>query len=101
MGKRHIWTLNENQYCVDVVIEHFVLDNWHELKRLTDDLYIHFEKEISYNSIKMKLQNIKYLLEEYKVKNSLLLRPLSNYSQDNLIAFLKAIQNLSQDYFQA
>lgn len=85
--KKHSWTYEENEYCVEEVFKNFVIGDEYDFETLITKLYIHFDGEIKKSSIKMKLQNIKYLLIMYNVPNTLTVAALENASEDNEYAF--------------
>ena len=87
-GQKHQWTFSENVYCVEVVFENFVLKKYHLLTAVIEEIYRNFNGEIKKASIAMKLQNIKTLLNEYKIENTLEIAPLEHISTDNRNAFV-------------
>ena len=58
-----------------------------DYKTIITKIYIHFDGEIKKSSIKMKLQNIKYLLNTHNVPNTLMIAALKDVSEDNKYAF--------------
>lgn len=88
MTKPHSWTYEENEHCVEEVFKNFVVNKEFDYETIITKLYIHFDGEIKKSSIKMKLQNIKYLLNTYSVPNTLMIAALENASEDNIHAFL-------------
>lgn len=84
----HNWTYQENEICVEQAFKSFVIERDFDYKFVVTKLYIHFDGAISKNSIKMKLQNIKYLFNKYKIPNTLSLDELSNVAYDNELAFI-------------
>lgn len=79
MGKQ-IWTLEEDRICCEICVREFV--------KIKNDLtseecltLIQEHEEISKrdrSSIRMRLQNIKSLLEEWEISNNLPLKSLTN-----------------------
>lgn len=86
-GHKHRWTYEENEYCVEEVFTNFVLNREYNFDSVVKKIFIHFDEEIKRSSIMMKLANIKYLLEQYNVSNTLMVKPLEHVSQDNIDAF--------------
>lgn len=91
-GQKHQWTFSENVYCVEVVFENFVIKKYHLLNSVIEEIYRNFNGAIKKSSIIMKLQNIKTLLNEYKIENTLNIAPLGHVSADNQIAFEKVYE---------
>lgn len=85
--EKHAWTYSENEHCVEEVFKNFVIGKEYDFETVITKLYIHFDGEIKKSSIKMKLQNIKYLLNTYNVPNTLMIAALENTSEDNKYAF--------------
>lgn len=91
MGK-HSWDDIEVLYCVDRVFETFVINRQYDYDELLDELYIHFEMQIKKSSLKMFLSNMKYLFNEYKIPNTLMISPLKNASLTAKAAFNIALE---------
>lgn len=87
VAEKHFWTYEENEYCVEEVFKNFVINNEFDYKTIITKIYIHFDGEIKKSSIKMKLQNIKYLLNTHNVPNTLMIAALKDVSEDNKYAF--------------
>ena len=85
---QHVWSYAENEYCVEEVFKNFVIDNEYDYETVIFRIYIHFDGDIKKSSIKMKLQNIKFLLTKYNIPNTLMLASLENVAYDNELAFL-------------
>lgn len=96
MPQKHNWTYSENEYCVEEVFKTFVINKEYDFEFIITKLYIHFDGEIKKSSIKMKLQNIKYLLNLNNVPNTLMLAPLENISEDNVYAFFAVAKKYSK-----
>ncbi|MDE5943362.1 MAG: hypothetical protein K2H30_04050 [Clostridia bacterium] len=86
--KIHNWTFEENRYCVEQAFENFVINKENDFETVIFKLYLHFDGAIKKGSLKMKLQNIKYLFNKYNVPNTLYLGELQNTSEDNEYAFI-------------
>ena len=56
----------------------------------------HKLSEISESSLKMKISNIRQVLEERKINNSLATKPFSNYSKQNEHAMNLALSKLNK-----
>ena len=89
---RHTWTEKEDVLCCLEYLK-YSLQNIYikEYSPLLDKLSQQLQ-EISRNSIKMKLQNIKYLCEQNKIPDFIDIKSLSNYSQQNEYLFLLVTQ---------
>lgn len=92
----HNWTYSENEYCVEEVFKNFVIDKEYDYETIITKLFIHFDGAIKKSSIKMKLQNIKWLLIQYNIPNTLMIKPLQNASEDNVFAFFTMIKKYNQ-----
>lgn len=86
MNQRHSWTYEENLICTEEAIKQFVINQDMDYEDVISTLYIRLDLQIKKGSIKMKLSNIKYLFEKYKIKNTLMIAPLNNASEDNEMA---------------
>ena len=92
----HHWTYYENEYCVEQAFENFVLKKEFDYKSVINKLYIHFDGTIKKSSLKMKLQNIKYLFNKYNFPNTLFISELDNVSEDNEYAFVAVCKKYSK-----
>lgn len=82
-NNRHRWSFEEDAYCSEICVEYFVLKKSDiSVGALIEELSDRFPCILP-NSLKMKVQNIKQILDEEGIENSLNVRPLSNYSQQN------------------
>ena len=88
---RHHWTYGENYKCCEKFIDKYVIEKSYEnIDVLVSNLMI--ITHIKQSSIKMKLQNIKYLFKEYKIKDTAPISYLPNVSEENRRAFLDVIK---------
>lgn len=91
MEKRHRWLFNEDKYCCEKYIEYYVLNK----SGLKIDMFVELLKaalpEIKKNSLKMKVSNIKQILIELGIDDTLDVKPLKNYSRQNKVAMLKVL----------
>lgn len=94
--KRHQWSYEENEYCVEEVFKNFVINKEYDYNTVITKIYIHFNGALKRSSIKMKLQNIKWLLIQYNIPNTLVLKPLENASDDNLYAFFAVLKKYNK-----
>lgn len=92
MQQKHNWNYSENEYCVEEVFKNFVINTEYDYETIITKLFIHFNGTIKRSSIKMKLQNIKWLLIQYNIPNTLMIKPLQNVSNDNVLAFFAAVK---------
>lgn len=96
MGQKHRWTFQEDQECCETCVQQFVVNksnlSANELiKDLSDKL-----PEIPETSLRMKISNIKQLLEEHGIDNTLNIKPLAKYSKQNERAMNIALSKLSK-----
>lgn len=89
MAEKHRWTLAEDEYCCRRYAEEYVLrkssmDMSSFVRLLSKEL-----SEIKENSLKMKITNIKQILLDMGIEDSLIVKPLKNYSQQNKRAMEK------------
>ena len=84
----HSWSYEENEICVTQAFRSFVIEKEYDYKLVITKLYLHFNGAIKKSSIKMKLQNIKYLFNKYNIPNTLCISELKNASDDNEFAFI-------------
>lgn len=93
-SQKHTWTFEEDLYCCETCIQRFVVErSTMTIPELLTELSIHCP-DISVRSLRMKISNIKQLLEENELENTLPIKPLGNYSQQNKRAFDIARTNL-------
>lgn len=92
----HSWTYDENEFCVEQAFKSFVIEKEYDYQFAVTKLYIHFGSTIKKSSLKMKLQNIKYLFNKYNIPNTLCLSELSNASEDNEKAFIAICKKYSK-----
>lgn len=91
----HDWTFEENYICCYEYITNFIIGKTSEyivLQKLKDKL-----KDITESSLRMKMQNIKQIVIEKNLLDNSCMRPLPNFSKENLLAFNKAMQDLNLD----
>lgn len=89
---KHKWLYEEDKLCCKVVIEEYVLRKSN--KNLEDVLETLSYKmpDIGRNSLRMKIQNIKQLLKEAGIDNTLNTKALYSYSAQNKRAFEDVIR---------
>ena len=93
----HHWTYLENDICVKMVFYNFVYHRYQDVSGVVDDIYEYLNCAIKQSSIHMKLSNIKYLLIEEGIQNSLSVKPLSQVSDDCRRAFKRAYAKYIED----
>lgn len=92
------WSYEDNKICSRAVIEYFVTGK--NAPEISDVISLiktqcpHLREE----SIKMKLQNIKYLLEKWYIPNSLTLSPLENASEDSIKALDECLKEFNVSF---
>ena len=86
MSGTHRWTYDEDRYCCEKYIECYVISK-SELSASEFVRELSFElTEIKPTSLRMKVQNIKQILIEKQISDSLKISPSANYSLQNLLA---------------
>ena len=76
------WTDTEDRICCKAVLNEYILkENSADINNLIDEIKRNsaFDKR-SEGAIRMRLQNIKSFLDNIGVKNTIPLKPLSNYA---------------------
>ena len=86
MSEKHRWSFEEDRYCCEKYIERYVVSNSDLsasdfVRELSSKLM-----EIKPTSLRMKVQNIKQILIEKQISDSLKISPSANYSKQNLVA---------------
>lgn len=86
----HDWMIDEDLVCTKTVFEYFVIDKkdfsvWIDVlvKRISKQ----FDGKLSEVSIFRKIQNTKYLLDKYKIENTITVKALEHFSEQNLASF--------------
>ena len=91
---KHSWSYDENKYCCEKYFNYFVINKFEiSASNFINELCLEMP-DISYGSMRMKVQNIKQILFEKGIKDSLKIKPLCNYSTDNF----KALENVLIEY---
>ena len=88
-SQRHRWRIEEDALCCrrffeEYVVQHSSVELQAFAQRLKREL-----PDISVGSLRKKTQNIQQLCMEFGIKSSLDAKPLSQYSQQNLRAFIQ------------
>lgn len=91
----HRWTMEEDMICCKKFLECYVvnqsnIDTVQFLKMLAKEV-----PEVSEGSLRMKIQNIKYLSERAGIKNTCTLRWLSQYSMQCERAFYQVLKEMN------
>lgn len=74
-----LWSEEEDRICCEAVVRDFVKSNTNKaVADVLDEICAHKEMAHNKNIVKMRLQNIKHLLDIMSVQNSLPLSPLSH-----------------------
>lgn len=84
---KHKWTYEEDEFCVRMVFYNYVQYKYHDVSGVVAEIYEHLKCVIKSSSIHMKLSNIKHLLNEEHITNSLSVKPLSQASSQCRKAF--------------
>ena len=94
METRHRWTYKENALCCRVCLDEYVIYKSHEDINETTNKLSKELPDIKISSIKMKIQNIKFLFEEYGIENTLNTQYLSSCSAMNREAFINEAKKM-------
>ena len=91
----HRWTMEEDAICCKRFLEYYVLqgsnlDTIQFLQMLAKEV-----PDVSEGSLRMKIQNIKYLVEREGIENTSTLKWLSQYSVQCEKAFYQALRELN------
>ena len=91
----HRWTMEEDMICCKKFLECYVvnqsnIDTVQFLKMLAKEV-----PAVSEGSLRMKIQNIKYLSERAGIKNTCMLRWLSQYSMQCERAFYQVLKEMN------
>lgn len=94
MSEKHRWTLVEDEYCCKRYVEEYVIrksnmDMSSFARLLSKEL-----PEIKEGSLKMKITNIKQILMDMGIEDSLEVKPLKNYSRQNKKAMEKGLKDI-------
>ena len=94
MSEKHRWTMAEDEHCCKRYVEEYVIrksnmDMSSFARLLSKEL-----PEIKENSIKMKITNIKQILIEMEIEDTLTAKPLKNYSKQNKLAMEKVLKEM-------
>ena len=92
---KHRWTVEEDRLCCKRYLEYYVVS---KCSMDVSQFITVLQKElpnIKPNSLKMKVQNIKQILIEKDIKDTLTLSPLANYSQQNASAMAVVLQEMN------
>ncbi len=88
------WSIKEDELCCKAVVDEYVIGK-KETRREHFLALVHANKDISKrdkSSIRMRVQNIKALLEELGIPNTLELKPLANAAQQTRACLLKYLE---------
>lgn len=88
----HHWTYYENEFCVRMVFYNFVCTSFHDVSEVVSKIYSHLHGAIKEASIRMKLSNIKYLLDEEKISSYMPDSSLFKVSKQCRKAFYKVYE---------
>ena len=88
------YTSEEDELCCRKYFEMFVIAHSNKsLYQFVEELSA-ILPEISKGSLRMKTQNIKQLCIEHRLPDSLIAKPLSQYSMQNASAFKRVLSDL-------
>lgn len=99
MGK-HIWRQQEDYFCARRIIDEYVIKNNEKDTStfITELKQSEILNSLSTGSIKMKIQNIKYILSILNVSNRITLKPLENASEQSIKSVIKVLEELDISY---
>lgn len=91
----HRWTMQEDEICCRRFLEYYVvkrsnLDTVSFLQMLAKEV-----PDVPEGSLRMKIQNIKYLTEQEGISDTSNFKRLNSYSKQNKEAFYKALKGLN------
>ena len=78
---KHDWTAKESKICCKLYKECFCRNICVDKDTVVDILYKKLNKQITKESIELKLKNIKALALEYNIKDKCPLPPLTKYAK--------------------
>ncbi len=92
---KHCWTVEEDRLCCRRYLEYYVVSKYSmDVSQFITALLKELPN-VKPNSLKMKVQNIKQILIEKGIKDTLTLSPLANYSQQNMRAMAAVLQEMN------
>lgn len=93
MNKNHFWTNEENKFCCQMYVEYYINNK----RNININSFVEMINKklpyIKYSSLKMNIQNIKQILLELNIKDTLECTPLKNYSKQNFKAMKEVIES--------
>lgn len=93
MGLKHRWTFEEDLYFCNKYLDFFVIQKSNmSLSDFCRLLLASESAEINFNSARLKVQNIKEILIELHISDSLKTAPAKNYSKQNMRAMESALK---------
>ena len=96
-NKKHIWTNDEIEIVYKTIIQEYVLNEQKDINTILDILYEEL-REISSGSIKNRVQNLKSLLMEWEVPNSLNISPLAHVASKDRKILKQLLDNYDVPY---
>ena len=89
------WELKHDETCCQIYLNEIVKNQAYTNNIVNKCVNLAKEEGLPFpeNSIKMKFANIKAICDEEGIKHSSPFKPLSNYSQQNKIAFSKVFKD--------
>ena len=88
--EKHIWTKTEDLYCCLACLVYAMEGKGNDVRPLYEELCTNLP-HIKPGSIHMKMQNIKQLFEEHRLKYVFAISPLKQYSIQCEKAFTEAL----------
>lgn len=93
---KHTWTYEEDLICCREYLDRCIVNpRWQTVESFLDDLSVKLPN-IKRSSLKMKLQNIKVLLNAYSIVDRIGIAPLNHCSKQSEIAFKQAYQEIKK-----
>lgn len=93
VNNKHSWTYEENKFCCQMYVEYYINNK----RNININSFVEMINknlpQIKYNSLKMDIQNIKQILLELNIKDTLECTPLKNYSKQNFKAMKEVIES--------
>lgn len=96
--QKHFWTYEEDKHCCQKFIEYYIVNKRNTSINSFVEMLNNNLPNITSNSLKMKLQNIKQISFELDLKNTLECTRLKNYSNQNFQAMKEVLEENNIKY---
>ena len=86
------WLYDEDKYCCDEFVRKYIIErDYSSASIFVHNLSLKL-KNLDAGSIKMKISNIVYMVNFLKIKHTCDIAPLSNFSDQNIIALIESLK---------